>query len=173
MSCPKESIQQDPASYGPIGNHELIARGAYDPGHGNAKTGNIKSNVVPRKDLFNNAMSVWRMRSGEIGIEIEELVGILEERNDEKSTLFAVCAATAAQIRSIIAPDSKQRAFCVLDECECDPEDATKKHPAHAHIAICDNLRTRKFTEDCPTFAQIYKDLGHFIKNSSIWAKDT
>lgn len=113
--CPRELIQQDTVSLGVIANDEVIARGAYDPSHGEAKKRKITNQIIRKDDLIDGACSVWRLAPP--GITLEQLIVRLEEIKEDP--LFAVTTAAAADIRLIKLPTGT-RAFCVVDECECD-----------------------------------------------------
>lgn len=133
-SCPRESEQQDPSSVGVIEGEEWIVRGALDPRHGNLRTLNVKPAVVPKADLIRGQLSVWRQKPEGIGeAEIAGLIQAAVAHQSPVQTLFALCKVPACEIRSILFTD--RRAFCVVDECDCDQEG--NKHPYHAHVAFC------------------------------------
>ena len=164
MMCPspccKEQEQRDPASPGPISGRERIARAAFDPTAGNANTRNIKAAIVRKKDLFANELSVWRLAGDAPRISTTELYYLLQEM-DTTRRLFAFCWAEADTLRELVVDD--RRAVCVLDECTCDA--AGNKHPAHAHIGVCEKFRDQDFSEDSAIFTQIHRDLINLLKN--------
>lgn len=166
IPCPFEATTQDALSPGPVANDEAIARGAYDPSQGNAKTGNIKLGVVARKDLLANQLSVWRLAGDPPRITIDDLATRLQARTD-LGTLFAIVSTEAETIRSLRSPTTGGRAFCVRDECDCDQNG--NKHPAHAHVAICNSARGPGFSVESPDFVQIHRDLAHAFKANKVW----
>ncbi|WP_407194399.1 hypothetical protein [Bradyrhizobium sp. STM 3566] len=75
--------------------------------------------------------------------------------------------ASVAAIRAYEVND--ERGFSVLDECDLD--DQGSKHPAHAHIAICERLR-EKITRDDEVFAGLQEWLKLlFEKSPPIWER--
>lgn len=163
--CPREAISQDNVSIGTISDDESIARGAYDPSHGNAKTYNIKGQLIPVKDVIAGTGSVYRLAPR--GVAVADLIKILEDGRPDQN-LFAVTAVPAAKIRGIEWPEGG-RAFCVVDECDSDR--LGNKHPAHAHIALCRNLATADLDRTDPNIVQVYRDLMNLFRSSQshVW----
>lgn len=161
--CPRELVQQDPISLGVIENDETIVRGAFDPRNGNARTGNIKSAIIPKDDLLSGNLSVWRLAPQ--GIDREDLINRLDVI--EGQSLFALCGVNAGDLRSIRI--GSRRAISVVDECDCDQDG--NKHEAHAHIALCKSLVQDGITKEDPHFEQIRTELHGRLKKSKIWEK--
>lgn len=166
-NCSRELTQCDPISPGPVQDGEMIARGAFDPTHGEAKKGNIRPSIVPKKDLFADKLSVWRL--GDVPqIPVKELVERLKTESGAR-TLYAIVSVQAGDIRQIKVEVDKARALCVLDECDTDHDGG--KHPAHAHVALCSSVRASldpgEVGLSSPVFIQICRDLANLIKNSN------
>lgn len=165
QACPKEAEPRDDASPGPIADGEKIARAAFDPSAGSAAKGKIENSVVRKKDLFAGELSVWRLGDTPPSIDLPDLIEFLMRREEDR-TLFAIVWSEAVSIREIRSPLDGSRALCVLDECVTDHEG--NKHPAHAHIALCCNVKNSPdFDEKSETFTQIYRDLANLLKNDT------
>lgn len=161
--CPREEISQDELSPGIIAADELIGRGAFDPSHGNARTGKIRQCLIPKAHLYGGKASVWRV--GGVGISIENLVTYLTASREDP--LFAILAARADDIRAIRLAGTEKRAFSLVDECECDAEG--NKHPAHAHIALCQVQQSAGLSADSPAFIDAHRALIETMKRTWIW----
>ncbi|HMI17944.1 MAG TPA: hypothetical protein VK533_00230 [Sphingomonas sp.] len=148
---------------GVIADDEHIARGAFSPSHGNAKTLSIKNGLISRASLFAGQCSVWRLNPP--GIEVADLITILAAGRPEQR-LFAISAKTAEQIREIQI-EGGIRAFCVVDECDCDQDG--NKHPAHAHIALCKQMIAAGFSEGDARFVKVHRDLVALLAPARIW----
>lgn len=156
-------MQQDPISLGVIEDDETIVRGAFDPRSGNARTGLIKSAIIPKPDLLSGNFSVWRIEPN--GISCDRLITHLDKIPDQ--SLFVLCAIAARDLRSMkIGSD---RALSVVDECDCDQ--VGNKHEAHAHIALCKGLAAQGIGKDHPDFEQLRQELHVMFKDGIIWEK--
>lgn len=160
--CPREETQQDPISIGPIGGSEIIARGGHSPRHGDAVKRKPRAALIRGEDLLSGNYSVWRIEP--TGIACMDLVDRLSGVPGQ--TLFALFAISAEEIRRVrtVAGD---RAFFVVDECECDAEG--NKHPAHAHIGICSALIDGGLKREDEVFEQARQDLYGLLKTNPIW----
>jgi hypothetical protein len=156
-------VQQDQDSLGIITDDEVIVRGAFDPRSAKAATGNIRSSIIPKEHLLTGQLSVWRLDPP--GIAINDLAARLDSIPGQ--SLYALCGLPAGTIRSI-SRDS-DRAFSVVDECECDQEG--NKHPAHAHIALCKSLVAQGLGKDHPDFEQVRTELYFKLKSSLVWER--
>lgn len=148
--CPREQVQADLASLGIIGDDEPIARGAYYPSH--IKSGKITNQLMKPADVHGGHCSVWRLKSGSMTVEM--VVPILVE--GRSNPLHKIVTVPASKIRELKLADGR-RAFCVVDECECDQQG--NKHEAHAHIALCANARAAGLKQDDEIFVQAYRSL--------------
>ncbi len=164
MNCAREEVTQDPHSPGPVRNVERIARGAYSPNHGNPRTGNIKPSVIPRNDLLEDRLSVWRLEHEGVGVSPADLINILNANPEENKTLFMLLWATAKSIREIKYSEQNLAALCVLDECDTDFEGG--KHSAHAHIALTTTLKAlTEASPDAEDFVQVWRDLSLLMRS--------
>jgi hypothetical protein len=163
--CPRERVQQDPQSLGIIADAERIARGAFDPSHGDARKLKIRPGLIARGNLYLGECSVWRLAP--LGIHVADLVPRLENaRSGQK--LFAISARMAGEIRAIKFGDGDQQAFCVVDECECDQEG--NKHEAHAHIAFCREAIKAGCFQDDPRFTVAHRELITILQQGDfVW----
>lgn len=163
-ACLIEAVTQDPGfSPGPVLDHEHLSRGLYSPRHG--KPENIKNGHLSKKELANRKISVWRT-SDIAGFSVEDLKAQLL-RSDEFGTLFAIAQVQTRNIRSYRVVDLEQRALCVRDECDIDWQG--NKHPAHAHIALCNCSFPDPVAQDGEVFLQVWRDLCQSFKNNQVW----
>lgn len=168
--CPLEQATRDTASPGPVGAGELIARAAFSPSAGEAQKRKIRTGLVARRDLFADQLSVWRLAGVSPLIPLSDLIDrMIAEQGDRR--LFAVVWAEASQIRKLQRPSDGSRALCLLDECTCDQVGG--KHPAHAHIAICQSIRSQpSFNGESEDFIQICRDLSHLLQSDPLRRQD-
>lgn len=147
--CPRETGSQDEASPGPVDNGELICRGAYLPDHIRADD-RIRMGVLPISHLQKAQLSVYRSGGPyalEYAIALQQLRKVEAQGTKENPrVLAAVLRATACAIRGIHYSGAEVpiRCFFIVDECECDQNG--NKHPSHAHIGFCCELK--KLDED-------------------------
>ncbi|MGY4237294.1 hypothetical protein ACVIIW_006241 [Bradyrhizobium sp. USDA 4449] len=128
----------------------------------------LKSSVVTASHLWNGQLSVWRLGEA-VSLDLQQLVALLEplmvRSNGEKFNQLR--PASVSTIRDYQIND--ERGFSVLDECDLD-DDGTK-HPAHAHIAICERLKEKIDRED-EVFAGLQEWLKLlFERNAPIWER--
>jgi hypothetical protein len=132
VQCPRELQQHDPVSVGTIVDDESICRGVYPS---DKKNGHVKLSFIPPSHLLRGELSVWRV-SARAKITIDDLAKILDpmaRSSGEKIEEIRICLAKT--IREYRLNDETERSFCIVDECDID--DKGGKHPAHAHIKIC------------------------------------
>lgn len=141
MRCPdiciREQQPRDPASLGVVASNEDIYRGFFPS---DRNTSGVKPSAISAQRLWDGELSVWRSCEL-VGLNVQQLVAFIEplmvrgkgERFDE------LRAAPAAEIRNHEVEGVGQRSFSILDDCVYD--NAGNKHPAHAHIAICERLK--------------------------------
>src|SRR5205807_713634 len=98
----------------------------FDPSHGSLRKRKIRECLIPKTHLFDGEASVWRI--GGVGIPLGDLIEKL--KGSRSDPLFAVLAVQAKDIRDIRLGAIGPRAFCLVDECECDADG--NKLPAHA-----------------------------------------
>lgn len=167
--CPREQQQQDNVSLGIIADNEVISRGGFYSS-GVDKKGKIRPSLIRKSDLKIGQCSVWRMSPP--GLTPDVLIPLLKASRADP--LLVLASTTAQKIREVTLV-SGGRAFCVVDECDCDQEGG--KHPAHAHIALCGvavaatpelaNLDPLADTED---FIQAHRDLVLLFKaGPTLW----
>jgi hypothetical protein len=169
MSCPlicsREAVSCDVASPGPVGSNELILRALF-PSDKGAK--GIKRSVIPPSQLWAGQISVWRL-SALVGLSLNQLLAVLEPRlirgNGEK---FDELRGTPASTIRELTANGSSRSVCLLDECTIDAQG--NKHPAHAHIALCEivkgtivNGAERSYRDD-DTFIAIQEGLKSLIE---------
>lgn len=164
--CTLEAASQDSASPGPVGSGEAIARGAYEPSHGQAKGPKIRPSLIPAKHVYDGHCSVWRVTTG--GVTLEELV---ERLQAEKVGLFGVLSATSDQIRNVTLGPSGPLAFCLVDRCECNS--AGDRHPGHCEIGLCANQRSSGCEIDSPEFIDAHRQLIDLFKTTWLWPANT
>lgn len=162
QDCPREASQQDSASDGPVGATEVIARGLYEPSHGSVKKFKIRPSAVPAAHLVAGELSVWRISLD--GFDTADLRARLEA---DKPGLFGILGVKASDVRKIPYGSSGHRAFCVVDECECDAEG--NKHPKHAHIALCKGLAADGAGPEADDFIAAHRDLSELFKAMRLW----
>jgi hypothetical protein len=163
--CDREAVSRDPEiSPGVVLSDERIHRGVFP----SQIKGGLKSSAVTASHLWNGKLSVWRL--GEVvALELNQLIELLEplmvRSNGEK--FGQLRPASVATIRDYQV--NEERGFSVLDECDLD--DLGNKHPAHAHIAICERLRAKISQED-ETFAGLQEWLKLlFEKSAPVWER--
>lgn len=156
--CERECASQDNngVSPGPIYNNERIARAGFHNKSVNQNSGNIRKSLIDKSGLFASQLSVWRL-SARAQMQAENLVDILKARNDLPGELCSILSCRTSDIKAIIDPHSEGRALCVVDECECDQDG--NHHPAHAHIALCNIIRSTNIEKTSANFQQIVDDL--------------
>jgi hypothetical protein len=161
--CPREAVQQDQVSLGVIASNENLARGAFHPTAGDGYKLKIRSSLIPKDDLLNGTGSVWRLAPP--GLSFEEALDKIQQARDQP--LFAVAAAPVGKIREIRLGADGARAFCVVDECNCDQHGS--KHPAHAHIAICRGAAVNGIGKDHEGFIDAHRQLVSLFANNPLW----
>lgn len=159
--CPREAASQDDFSPGLVESTETLARGAYDPQHGSFGKANIRLALIQKKALAASELSVWRMSDKAPGIRLGRLKAILRIAGGNQRRLFAVTMAPAGAVREITLSTTGNRALCVVDECICDA--AGNKHPAHAHIALCQDLAGKGLTSESVEIVELQQKLRHLF----------
>lgn len=162
--CELETVSQDPEfSPGPVQDHEPLSRGLFDPSHG--KPGNIRNTHLPKKDLLARKLSVWRT-SDVTSFTIHDLRTRLAS-GDNGGALFAIASVQTGDVRDHRIHDNPDRVLCVRDECDVDHEG--NKHPAHAHIALCNSRFPDPVDVSSEDFVQTWRDLCLMFKNNQVW----
>lgn len=167
--CEAECQSQDECSPGPIAGGERLARGVYHPTSGTLSTGNVKQGFVPANDLLRSEFSVWRLGE-QPRLGVPEVVETLKARQD-RGELFAVLAVATSAVRQIRSGLNGGRAACVRDECTSDQEG--NKHPAHAHIGLCNELRDVGLSRDSEHFIQLQQDVRKAFLSELAWASSS
>lgn len=163
-NCPIEAVTRDPGvSPGPVQDHEALSRGLYAPSHG--KPGNIKNSHLPKKDLAARKLSVWRL-SDVSGLDVDRLREMLLG-NQQFGTLFAIASVNTRAVRDYNNEHKDGRILCIRDECDVDH--AGNKHPAHAHIALCDVSFPDPVSTEAEEFLQTWRDLCRAFKEGVVW----
>jgi hypothetical protein len=166
--CPREQMRRDPDSLGPVGD-EPIHRGFFPA---DRAAGTIKRNAIRAKHLWDGQLSVWRACQT-VNTTVEELVAFIEplmvlgngERFDELKQI------PSQLIRSHQVDGTNERSFSILDECVYDRQG--HKHPAHAHIAICEHLKA-KITFKDETFFALQEGLKLLFEHGgTVWTRTT
>jgi hypothetical protein len=162
--CPREQVSNDEVSPGPIDADESILRAVFPSDRG---TQGIKRSVIPRSQLWEGRLSVWRL-SQRVGFSVEQLVAMLEPRavrgNGETFDQLRACHASTLREFQV----NNARAVCLVDECTIDTEG--NKHPAHAHIAICEVLR-KSITRGDDTVIAIQEGLKLLFEPTTVWQR--
>jgi hypothetical protein len=137
--CPREASPRDPDSRGVVETAENIYRGFFPSDRG---VSGIRVSAITAAHLWAGELSVWRV-CVLVNTTLDQLLAVLEplmiRRSGEKFDQLKT--TPAALIRSHEVDGSDERSFSILDECVYD--DQGNKHPAHAHIAICDRLKAK------------------------------
>jgi hypothetical protein len=136
--CPREQVSRDDASPGPVGSDEMICRGVFPS---DRTSSGVKKSAIRAGHLWSGELSVWRV-SERAGLDINGLVAVLDplmvRADGEKFDQLR--GTPAISIRNFSVGEVPLRACSLLDECTMD--NAGTKHRAHAHIAICRELRS-------------------------------
>ncbi len=153
--CRYEAESCDPdCSPGPVEDNEFLCRGAFNPRH--FKKDKLQPSFIPKKELAESRLSVYR-ESNKVAFSREAVIDQIRKTGSADQSLESVLSAEVLRIRAISAPGVTGRALCVRDECECDREGS--KHPAHAHIAICEMSFPAPVDQQTDIFLQIWRDL--------------
>jgi hypothetical protein len=144
---------------------ELICRGLYPS---DKKAGRIKPSSVPASHLWAGKLSVWRV-SDVSGLTVDGLVQVLEPlmQRQDGERFDEIRATQARVIRRFTVEGTAERAFSLLDECTKDR--LGNKHPAHAHIAIC-QAQILTMTKGDEVFTGLQEGLK-LLFDTTIWER--
>jgi hypothetical protein len=162
--CPREVTSRDEASPGVIGSDETICRSLYPS---DRNTGGVKRSAIPASHLWDGTVSVWRV-SALSGLTVTQLADLLDHImvRDSGEKFDQIRAVVASSIRSFSVNDV--RACSLLDECTMNR--SGDKHPAHAHIAICEVLRQQIARND-ETFRAVQEGIKLLFEPNQVWAR--
>jgi hypothetical protein len=118
--------------------------------------GRVKNSIVKNSDLLAGRLSIWRL-SKLAGTDLATVEEQLLEHAPEGQELSEALCTRAGEIRAIRIAQRAGQSLCVLDECEVDEEG--NAHPAHAHIALCEQILKVVSGRDDPLFQQLKNEL--------------
>jgi hypothetical protein len=171
MQCPsicvREQHSRDPDSMGVIASDENVHRGFFPS---DRTSGGVKASSITASHLWAGELSVWRI-CPLVNTTLDELITVLDpimvRRTGEK--FDQLYSTPAAAIRDHQIDGMNERSFSVLDECVID--NAGTKHPAHAHVAICERLKPKIALKD-DTFIALQEGLKLlFEAGQQVWQR--
>lgn len=160
--CPNEKIQQDEASPGPVQNDEKICRAAYGKTMHYNNSGKVRPSFVKNNDLLAGSLSVWR-RFSNTESELGDITKTLSETGPSDATLYDLFSAETGRVREIrVTTLPAIQALHVFDDCRTD--ESGGKHPNHAVVAICRELKPESLSKDSPEYLEIRDELVKLFK---------
>jgi hypothetical protein len=150
-----------------MASDENVYRGVFPS---DRKNSTVKRSAVAARHLWTDELSVWGACSL-VGTSLEELIAFIDplmvrprgERFDE------LRFAPASLIRDHEVDGKGERSFSILDECTYN--DQGDKHPAHAHIAICERLKAQNTFQD-ETFLALQEALKLLLAQGTlVWRR--
>lgn len=162
--CEREQVSLGAPSPGPVADHELVCRAAFDPLH--MPKGVLKAAMIRKSDLAKGELSIWRLPPDADAAAFKALANKISvpENNSLKSMYYV----SAAEIRQLA--EGLERTFSVIDDTDVDGKGG--RDAQHAAIAPCRGLGVNPEDLDAPLIGVLQNKLYLVFRGGKAWPQE-